>query len=82
MYGLCYSLLLASRWLLPASGHPRHFVRSPAQLGEPLVLHPINLRAYESATGLHRREEEQDDFSDLDPKTQSQLIYGRPGGMY
>lgn len=56
-------------------------MRSSPQLEESLVLHPINLRAYESAVGLRRRENEQDDFSDLDPGTQSQLIYGRPGGM-
>ena len=44
------------------------------------VLRPINLRDYESATGLRRRSEEY--FSDLDPSAQSQLIYGRPGGTY
>ena len=45
--------------------------------GSALLL-PINLRHYEAAAGLRRRDEE--DFSDLDPHTQSQLIYGRPGG--
>ncbi len=45
---------------------------------DPAVLHPINLRSYEAAMGLQRRDGE--DFTDLDPDTQSQLIYGRPGG--
>ena len=47
---------------------------------EPLVLYPINLRDYESALGIYRRSGEE--FADLDLSTQSQLIYGRPGGMY
>lgn len=46
---------------------------------DPSVLHPINLRSYEAALGLQRRSGE--DFAELDPSTQSQLIYGRPGGM-
>ena len=46
----------------------------------PLVLHPIKLRDYESAIGLHRRVGE--NFEDLDPSTKSQLIYGRPGGTF
>ena len=45
----------------------------------PALLLPINVRQYEAATGLRRRDE--NDFSDLDPATQSQLIYGRPGGQ-
>ena len=43
------------------------------------LLLPINVRQYEAATGLQRRDD--NDFSDLDPDTQSQLIYGRPGGQ-
>ena len=45
----------------------------------PALLLPINVRQYEAATGLRRRDDT--DFSDLDPGTQSQLIYGRPGGQ-
>ena len=67
--------LLAVMLALPAFSHsgPSEIV-----LEGPAVLHPINLRHYEAATGLRRREDQ--DFSDLDPNTQSQLIYGRPGG--
>ena len=42
------------------------------------ILYPINVKHYEAATGLRRRED--DDFSDLLPNIQSQLIYGRPSG--
>lgn len=42
-----------------------------------MTLHPIRLRDYEDAIGLRRRT--QQDFSELDPGSQSQLIYGRPG---
>ena len=45
----------------------------------PALLLPISVRQYEAATGLRRRDD--NDFSDLDPDTQSQLIYGRPGGQ-
>lgn len=67
--------LLAVVLVIPAFSHS-----SPSEtvLEGPAVLHPINVRHYEAATGLRRREEQ--DFSDLDPNTQSQLIYGRPGG--
>ncbi|KAL8839222.1 MAG: hypothetical protein Q9170_001828 [Blastenia crenularia] len=48
-----------------------------ASADEPSVLHPINLRDYETALGIHRRSGVE--FTDLDPSTQTQLIYGRPG---
>ncbi|KAI4278080.1 MAG: hypothetical protein L6R38_005321, partial [Xanthoria sp. 2 TBL-2021] len=41
------------------------------------ALKPININDFEVATGIHRRAAE--DFSHLDPNTQAQLIYGRPG---
>ncbi|MCJ1469640.1 hypothetical protein MMC07_008276, partial [Pseudocyphellaria aurata] len=44
--------------------------------GEALQLSPINVRDWEER-GVQRREAE--DFSHLDPKTQEQLVYGRPG---
>ncbi|KAI4267357.1 MAG: hypothetical protein LQ337_008391 [Flavoplaca oasis] len=43
----------------------------------PLALKPIDINNFEIATGLRRRASE--DFSHLDPGTQAQLIYGRPG---
>ena len=45
------------------------------------VLRPIAIRDFEEATGLERRDDKED-FSDLDPKTQAELIYGTPGGLY
>ena len=50
----------------------------PRSLG-PTVLRPINVNEYEIATGLHRRASEQ--FSDLSPQTQAELIYGSPAGI-
>lgn len=44
----------------------------------PIKLRPISVNDYEAAIGLHRRDEE--DFSDLDLKEQSEFIYGSPGG--
>lgn len=44
------------------------------------ALKPININDFEVATGIHRRAAE--DFSHLDPNTQAQLIYGRPGSKY
>ncbi|KAL8653320.1 MAG: hypothetical protein Q9226_003896 [Calogaya cf. arnoldii] len=41
------------------------------------ALKPININDFEAATGIRRRAAE--DFSHLDPSTQAQLIYGRPG---
>ncbi len=43
------------------------------------TLRPIAIRDFEAATGLQRREAS-DDFSDLDTRTQAELIYGTPGG--
>ena len=75
MYQGFLAALLAVIFALPAFSHTG---LGETVLESPAVLHPINLRHYEAATGLRRREDQ--DFSDLDPNTQSQLIYGRPGG--
>lgn len=42
-------------------------------------LRPISIRQFEVASGLRRRQDAVD-FSDLSLQTQSQLIYGSPGG--
>ena len=75
MYTGFSAALLAVVLALPAFSHS-----GPGEtlLEGHTVLHPINVRHYEAATGLNRREDQ--DFSNLDPTTQSQLIYGRPGG--
>lgn len=44
----------------------------------PQVLKAINIFDFQSAQGLQRRSSE--DFSHLDLQTQSELIYGSPGG--
>ena len=75
MYLWLSKSLLALALVLPAFSYPRH---AKTKSDSPANLYPINIRQYEAATGLRRREDE--DFSDLDPNTQSQLIYGRPGG--
>ena len=75
MYKPFFAALLAVVLAIPAFSHTGP---SETVIDGPAVLHPINLRHYEAATGLRRREDQ--DFSDLDPNTQSQLIYGRPGG--
>ena len=46
----------------------------------PTVLRPINVNDYEIATGLQRRDSE--DFSNLSPQTQAELIYGNPAGVH
>ena len=43
------------------------------------VLKPVNVIEYETAIGLQRRDSE--DFSDLSPQTQAELIYGSPAGV-
>lgn len=48
----------------------------PPQQGT--VLHPINIADYEASMGLQRRDS--NDLSTLDPQTQSELLYGSPGG--
>ena len=80
MYRLLHSILLASAFVIPTQCYPEPLEKLSGRVDGPMVLHPINIRAYESVTGLRRRG--QDEFSDLDPKTQSQLIYGTPGGLY
>lgn len=75
MYRILSTALLAIWVASPAFCH----LGSAETVSEgPAILHPINIRHYEAATGLRRRDDQ--DFSDLDPNTQSQLIYGRPGG--
>lgn len=44
----------------------------------PRQLRPIHIREYAASFGLSKRASEQ--FSSLDPQTQSQLIYGSPLG--
>ena len=44
------------------------------------VLRPIDVNDYESAIGLQRRASE--DFTDLSPQTQAELIYGSPAGVH
>ena len=51
---------------------------APGSLGH-TVMRPINVNEYEIATGLQRRDSE--DFSDLSPQTQAELIYGSPAGV-
>ena len=75
MYRTLFTALLAVWFVSPAFSH----LGSAETVSEgPAVLSPINVRHYEAATGMRRRDDQ--DFSDLDPNTQSQLIYGRPGG--
>ncbi|KAL8699978.1 MAG: hypothetical protein Q9201_005702 [Fulgogasparrea decipioides] len=73
MFTTAATLLLAAAALFPGAC----CVENAVTARDASVLHPISLRNYESAFGLRRRSEE--DFTDLDPSTQSQLIYGRPG---
>lgn len=44
------------------------------------ILRPIAIRDFEKATGLRRRSGSVE-LSDLDTKTQAELIYGTPGGQ-
>ena len=46
----------------------------------PTVLRPINVNDYEIAIGLQRRDSE--DFTNLSPQTQAELIYGSPAGVH
>ncbi|KAL8925993.1 MAG: hypothetical protein Q9172_001996 [Xanthocarpia lactea] len=77
MQRILASLLLAAATLYTAVCHAEPLVSTSSPADGPLTLHPINLRSYETAIGLQRRAKE--DFSSLDPGTQAQLIYGRPG---
>ena len=45
---------------------------------DPIAFHPVGIKDYEAAVGLHRRDDKQ--FSDLDLQSQSQLVYGSAGG--
>ncbi|KAL8646780.1 MAG: hypothetical protein Q9210_005935 [Variospora velana] len=71
------SFCLAAVVLFPSICHAGNVVRSSPRAVDASILRPMNLRSYEAALGLRRRGGE--DFTDLDPATQSQLIYGRPG---
>ncbi|KAL8669848.1 MAG: hypothetical protein Q9168_005577 [Polycauliona sp. 1 TL-2023] len=66
---------------LPISLFPCHgFSAAPSDVvvgTSATALKPININDFETATGIRRRAAE--DFSHLDPSTQAQLIYGRPG---
>ena len=77
MYNTLSIALLALEFASPACSYHEH-VDTVSE--GPSVLFPINVRHYEAATGLRQRDDQ--DFSDLDPNTQSQLIYGRPGGNH
>ncbi len=71
------SLSLAAVALFTAVYHARPLLSTSSPVDESINLRPINIRSYESAMGLHRREEAK--FSELDPQTQARLIWGRPG---
>ncbi|KAI4256239.1 MAG: hypothetical protein L6R42_006339, partial [Xanthoria sp. 1 TBL-2021] len=77
MHKVFSSLSLAVAILFAAVCHAEPLFPTSSPVDESTNLHPINLRDYESAVGLHRREKE--DFSQLEPGSQTQLIYGRPG---
>lgn len=66
--------MLSSVTALPSPAVPF----SPTKQGT--VLRPIAIRDFEAAQGLQRRQGSED-FSDLSLQTQSQLIYGSPGGQ-
>ncbi|CAO1604866.1 hypothetical protein XANCAGTX0491_008407 [Xanthoria calcicola] len=71
------SLSLAAATLYTAVCYAEPLFSTSSPVDASLNLHPIKLRDYESAVGLQRREKE--DFSRLEPGSQTQLIYGRPG---
>lgn len=73
------SLLGALLLAVPTLGVPG--VSSiPSGPNSPAELQPIDIKAFESAFGIQRRTAVK--LSALDPQTQEQLIYGRPGGTY
>ncbi|KAI4266566.1 MAG: hypothetical protein LQ337_008752, partial [Flavoplaca oasis] len=74
---MLHSFSLAAAALFTAVCHAEPLLSTLSPVDESMNLHPINIRDYESAMGLHRRAE--DDFSQLDLRSQEQLIYGRPG---
>lgn len=51
-----------------------------SKAGNPVKLRPIKVGDFELATGIQRRDAA--DFSHLHLKTQAQLIYGQPGGIF
>ena len=78
MYRHSFQLLstLASTWTICAS---QHVSLALSRHADPTLLRPISIVNYEAALGLQRRDSE--DFSDLNLQTQSELIYGSPGGV-
>lgn len=73
------ALLSVATTLLLGVSHAESFAKVAPRADEPSILHPIHLRDYESAMGLHRRGEVA--VTDLDPSTKAHMFYGTPGGM-
>lgn len=67
--------ILAVAELAFASLSPAHVYHRSLPVNR---LRPIHIIDYEAAVGLQRRAPE--DFSDLNLQTQSEIIYGSPGG--
>ena len=78
MHQSLFSALTTLAVALPISANFLPAVERSADL-EPTRLRPISIRNYEAAAGLGRRDNSEN-FSDLDLQTQSDLIYGSPGG--
>lgn len=76
-----HSLLhsLAALAILDQSLATPNLVRE-SRASNPVKLKPINVGDFEIATGIQRRDTA--DFSHLHLKTQAQLIYGQPGGIF
>lgn len=78
-FNLSWSLMGALVILPQTIAFPSTFTQAgPFELSS--VLKAINVRDFEHAAGVRRRSEEK--LSDLNLQTQSQLIYGRPGGWF
>ena len=73
------SFLAGLRLVVPSSAVPDIPAQS-SRFEYTSRLKPINIRDFEIAADISRREAE--DLSTLDFQTQSQLIYGRPGGLF
>ena len=78
-FNFCLSLLAGLRLVVPASALSSIQAQS-SPFGYSSQLKPINIRDFEQATGIIRRGSE--DLSTLNLQTQSQLIYGRSGGLF
>ena len=79
MVALKWTVLLS---LLPAfiSATSLKAERAAGQPAGPTKLIPITINRPTTDDGLHRRASEK--FADLDLQTQSELIYGSPGGEF